>query len=101
IIGAMLLGPEQDVWTTNDVGMLKGLVQSGVRLGDWKSYLQHNLFDIKRAFIASGTTARLLSQTVLGSPSVPAGAVAASWRDVHDGRRRKGNVHNHTWLLCR
>ena len=29
IIGAMLLGPEQDVWTTNDVGMLKGLVQSG------------------------------------------------------------------------
>jgi hypothetical protein len=77
-MGAMLLGPEQDVWTTNDVGMLKGLVQSGVRLGDWKSYLQHNLFDIKRAFIASGTTARLLSQTVLGSPSVPAGAVAAS-----------------------
>jgi NAD(P)H-nitrite reductase large subunit len=78
IIGAMLLGPEQDVWTTNDVGMLKGLVQSGVRLGDWKRYVQHNLFDIKRAFIASGTTARLLSQTVLGSPSVPAGAVAAS-----------------------
>jgi NAD(P)H-nitrite reductase large subunit len=78
IIGAMLLGPEQDVWTTNDVGMLKGLVQSGVRLGDWKSYLQHNLFDIKRAFIASGTTARLLLQTVLGSPSVPASAVGAS-----------------------
>ena len=74
IIGAMILGPEQDIWTTNDVGMLKGLVQSGVRLGDWKSYLQHNLFDIKRAFIASGTTARLLPQTVLGSPSVPAGA---------------------------
>jgi NAD(P)H-nitrite reductase large subunit len=78
IIGAMLLGPAQDVWTTNDVGMLKGLVQSGVRLGDWKEYLRHNLFDIKRAFIASGTTARLLPQTVLGSPSVPAGAVAVS-----------------------
>jgi NAD(P)H-nitrite reductase large subunit len=78
IIGAMLLGPEQDVWTTNDVGMLKGLVQSGIRLGDWKSYLHNNLFDIKRAFIASGTTARLLAQTVLGSPSVPAGAVAVS-----------------------
>jgi NAD(P)H-nitrite reductase large subunit len=78
VIGAMLLGPEQDVWTTNDVGMLKGLVQSGVHLGDWKGYLRHNLFDIKRAFIASGTTARLLPQTVLGSPSVPAGAVAVS-----------------------
>jgi len=72
LIGAMLLGPEQDVWTTNDVGMLKGLVQAGTPLGDWKAYLQHNPFDIKRAFIASGTTARLLPQTVLGSPSVPA-----------------------------
>jgi hypothetical protein len=40
--------------------------------------VQNNLFDIKRAYIASGTTARLLPQTILGSPSVPAGAVAAS-----------------------
>ncbi len=77
LIGAMLLGPEQDVWTTNDVGMLKGLVQAGTPLGDWKAYLQHNPFDIKRAFIASGTTARLLPQTVLGSPSVPAYAVVS------------------------
>jgi NAD(P)H-nitrite reductase large subunit len=77
LIGAMLLGPEKDVWTTNDVGMLKGLVQAGTPLGDWKAYLQHNLFDIKRAFIASGTTARLLPQTVLGSPSVPADAVVS------------------------
>ena len=74
IIGAMLLGPEKDVWTTNDVGMLKGLVQSGYAWATGRAYLQHNLFDIKRAFIASGTTARLLPQTVLGSPSVPAGA---------------------------
>jgi len=78
LIGAMLLGPEKDVWTTNDVGMLKGLVQSGTPLGDWKAYLQHHPFDIKRAFIASGTTARLLPQTVLGSPSVPAYAVVSS-----------------------
>ncbi len=76
MIGAMLLGPEKDVWTTNDVGMLKGLVQSGIRLGAWKTALQHNLFDLKRPYIASGTTARLLPQTVLGSPSVPAGAVS-------------------------
>jgi NAD(P)H-nitrite reductase large subunit len=77
LIGAMLLGPEKDVWTTNDVGMLKGLVQSGTRLGDWKGYVQRNLFDIKRAYIATGTTGRLLPQTVLGSPSVPASTVAA------------------------
>ncbi len=77
LTGAMLLGPSQDVWTTNDLGMLKGLVQSGMRLEAWKAYLHHSPFDIKRAFIAAGTTARLLPQTVLGSPSLPAAAVAA------------------------
>jgi hypothetical protein len=56
--------------------MLKGLVQSGVRLGAWKTYVCRNLFEIKRAYIASGTTARLLPQTVLGSASVPAAAVS-------------------------
>jgi NADPH-dependent 2,4-dienoyl-CoA reductase/sulfur reductase-like enzyme len=73
LTGAMMLGRAQDVWTTNDVGMLKGLVQSGVRLGDWKPYLRHNLFEVKRAYIAAGTTARLLPQTVLGRPSVAVG----------------------------
>ena len=75
VIGAMLLGPSEDIWTTNDVGMLKGLVQSGVRLGPWKEHLRRNPFDIKPAFIASGATARLLPQTVLGRPSVPAGRI--------------------------
>jgi NAD(P)H-nitrite reductase large subunit len=74
--GAMLLGRAEDVWTTNDVGMLKGLVQSGVRLGEWKPYLRQNVFEIKRAYIAAGTTARLLPQTVLGRPTVPATAVS-------------------------
>ena len=78
IIGAMILGRAKDIWTTNDVGMLKGLVQSGARLGDWKTYLRDNLFDVRRPFVATGTTARLLPQTVLGSPSVPAAAVAVS-----------------------
>ena len=63
-----ILGRAEDVWTTNDVGMLKGLVQSGIRLGDWKPYLRHHLFEIKRAYIAAGTTARLLPQTVQGVP---------------------------------
>jgi NAD(P)H-nitrite reductase large subunit len=77
ITGAMMLGRAEDVWTTNDVGMLKGLVQSGIRLGDWKPYLRHHLFEIKRAYIAAGTTARLLPQTVQGRPSVPAAAITA------------------------
>jgi NAD(P)H-nitrite reductase large subunit len=76
VTGAMILGRAQDVWATNDVGMLKGLVQSGMRLGEWKAYLRQNPFEIKRAYVAAGTTARLLPQTVLGRPTVPATTVA-------------------------
>ena len=82
ITGAMILGRAEDVWTTNDVGMLKGLVQSGIRLGDWKPYLRHHLFEIKGAYIAAGTTARLLPQTVLGRPSIPAAPLRPRWPTV-------------------
>jgi len=75
LVGGMILGMANDIWTTNDVGMLKGLVQSGGRLGAWKEHLRRNPFDIKPAFIASGTTARLLPETTLGRPSIPAGQV--------------------------
>lgn len=75
LTGAMMLGRSKDIWTTNDVGMLKGLVQSGVSLNAWKPYLRENLFDVKQAFIAAGTTEQLLPRTVLGVPSVPATAV--------------------------
>lgn len=69
LTGAMLCGPADDIWTTNDVGMLKGLVQSGVDLAGWKAHLARNPFDIKPAYIATRTTARLLPATVLGRPS--------------------------------
>jgi NAD(P)H-nitrite reductase large subunit len=69
LTGAIILGPSSDIWTTNDVGMLKGLVQSGVSLGPWKAHLQKNPFDIKPAYIASRTTGTLLPETVLGRPS--------------------------------
>ncbi len=72
LIGAMILGKADDIWTTNDVGMLKGLVRSGGDLAKWKEHLRHNPFDIKPVFMASGTTARLLPETILGRPSVPA-----------------------------
>lgn len=75
LTGALILGLASDMWTTNDVGMLKGLVQSGHGLGPWKEHLQKNPFDVKSAFIASRTTDRLLPQTILGRPSVPAGYV--------------------------
>jgi NAD(P)H-nitrite reductase large subunit len=67
--GAIILGPSTDIWTTNDVGMLKGLVQTGIALGQFKEHLKRYPFDVKTAFIASKTTARLLPETVVGRPS--------------------------------
>jgi len=77
LIGAIILGVSTDIWTTNDVGMLKGLVQTGAGLGPWKDYLRRNPFDIKKAFLASRTTAQLLPQTILARPSIPAGRISA------------------------
>lgn len=78
LTGAMILGRADDVWTTNDVGMLKGLVQIGAGLGKWKARLVRNPFDIKPAFIAARTTARLLPETVLGRPSAAPAVVATT-----------------------
>jgi NAD(P)H-nitrite reductase large subunit len=69
LTGAIIIGQAGDIWTTNDVGMLKGLVQTRVRLGAWKEHLRRNPFDLKPAFIASRTTAQLLPDTILGRPS--------------------------------
>ncbi|MBI2157525.1 MAG: NAD(P)/FAD-dependent oxidoreductase [Candidatus Rokubacteria bacterium] len=69
LTGAIILGPSGDIWTTNDVGMLKGLVQSGAPLGAWKAHLKKNPFDVKLAFIASGITKALLPETILGRPA--------------------------------
>jgi NAD(P)H-nitrite reductase large subunit len=69
LTGAIIIGRSNDIWTTNDVGMLKGLVQTGVSLGQFKDYLKMNPFDVKTAFIAAKTTSALLPETVLGRPS--------------------------------
>jgi NAD(P)H-nitrite reductase large subunit len=70
LTGAIILGPSRDIWTTNDVGMLKGLVQSGVSLARWKDHLRKNPFDLKPAYIAAKTAGVLLPETVLGRPSL-------------------------------
>jgi len=77
ITGGMIIGRSEELWTTNDVGMLKGLVQSGVSLGPWKEHLRRNPFDLKPAFIACHTVARLLPQTLLGQPSLAPGRAGA------------------------
>jgi NAD(P)H-nitrite reductase large subunit len=69
LIGAIILGPSNEIWTTNDIGMLKGLVQSGSPVGRFKDRLRRNPFDIKPAYIASRTTDMLLPETVLGRPA--------------------------------
>lgn len=74
LTGAIILGPSSDIWTTNDVGMLKGLVQSGVSLARFKDHLRRNPFDVKPVFIASKTTSALLPETVLGRASKAPGS---------------------------
>ena len=69
LTGAMICGPAADIWTTNDVGMLKGLIYTGADLSAWKPHLRENPFDVKPAFLATRTVARLLPDTVLGRPS--------------------------------
>jgi hypothetical protein len=80
LIGAIILGPSSDLWTTNDIGMLKGLVQSGAPVGRFKAHLARNPFDIKPAYIASHTTNLLLPTTVLGRPAkAPGETPVAVW----------------------
>jgi NAD(P)H-nitrite reductase large subunit len=69
LTGAIIIGRSNDIWTTNDVGMLKGLVQSGQPLGRYKEHLRRDPFDVKTVFIAAKTTSTLLPETVLGRPS--------------------------------
>ncbi len=75
LTGAMICGPAEDIWTTNDVGMLKGLVYAGTDLQAWKAHLKKNPFDIKPAFLATHTVSKVLPLTVLGrasqSPQLP------------------------------
>ncbi len=71
LTGAMICGPARDIWSTNDVGILKGLVQSGVDLSAWKAHLTRNPFDVKTAYLATRAPGRLLPETVLGRPSLP------------------------------
>jgi NAD(P)H-nitrite reductase large subunit len=79
LTGAVICGPASDIWTTNDVGMLKGLVYSGVDLSAWKAHLRKNPFDVKPAFLATRTVGRLLPVTILArasnSPQLPQSVV--------------------------
>jgi len=74
LVGGILVGPGLAVTGTNDVGMLKGLIQTGASLGPWKEYLHQNPLDLRRVYVASGAAKKLLGSTLLaGRAELPGG----------------------------
>ena len=69
MVGALFVGPIDDVTMLNDVGMVKGLIQTKQALGNWADYVKENPTDVRRAYVATGTAQKLVSQTLLGAPA--------------------------------
>ncbi|MBI2195356.1 MAG: NAD(P)/FAD-dependent oxidoreductase [Planctomycetes bacterium] len=69
LTGAIFLGPAQDIAMLNDLGMVKGLIQTRSALGPWKRYLQDNPLDIRRPYVASQAASKLLKMTITGQAS--------------------------------
>ena len=74
LVGGILVGPSAALSGVNDVGMLKGLIQTGVRVGLWKAYLEENPLDLRRVYVATGAAQKLLESNLLtGRASVGRG----------------------------
>lgn len=71
LVGAIFTGRASDLGALNDVGMVKGFLQTQTPFKQWKTYLQENPFDIRRAFIACGVAHHLKDQKLLGVASRP------------------------------
>jgi len=69
LMGAIFVGPIDDVTMLNDVGMVKGLIQVKKPLGAWAQYLRSHPTDLRRAYVASGVADTLARQTLLGTAS--------------------------------
>lgn len=82
LTGAIIIGISDALWATNDVGILKGLVQDGQPMGAWKRAMMDNPWEVKRPFVATGHVSRLLQETVLGRPSTPADDVTVASREA-------------------
>ena len=92
LTGAMILGPADDIWTTNDVGHAEGpgLVAAST-LGRGRRTSQANPFDIKPAFIALAHDRAAAARDHPRRPAVPARPQAAPktrWRPYRARRRR-------------
>lgn len=73
IVGAIFLGPPNDVAMLNDIGMVKGLIQTQVHLKEWRAYLDRNPLDVRRPYVASRAAEELLRRRLLNKPSSPEG----------------------------
>jgi NAD(P)H-nitrite reductase large subunit len=69
VTGAILIGPSADISNLNDMGMVKGIIQTQTPLGVWKQHLRDNPLDIRRAYIGAGVAQTLLKTTLLGDDS--------------------------------
>jgi NAD(P)H-nitrite reductase large subunit len=69
ITGAIFVGRASNLGMLTDVGMVKGMIQTGASLGSWKEFLRKNPFDIRRAFVANNIPQQLLKDTLLGQPA--------------------------------
>ncbi|MDA1015667.1 MAG: FAD-dependent oxidoreductase [Planctomycetota bacterium] len=69
LIGAIFVGRPNDMGMLTDPGMVKGILQTQTRLGEWKAFLQANPFDIRRPYIGIGVAAKLTKTTLLGRPA--------------------------------
>lgn len=73
IVGAVMVGRASDVGALNDVGMVKGFIQAGTRLGKWKDYLNNNPLDVRKPYIACKVAEGLLKSTLTGGESADRG----------------------------
>jgi NAD(P)H-nitrite reductase large subunit len=69
ITGAIFAGQANDLGMLNDVGMVKGIMQTRASLGPWKEFLRENPFDIRRPYVAAKVAQKLVGNTLLGRPS--------------------------------
>jgi NAD(P)H-nitrite reductase large subunit len=71
ITGAVFVGPANDLGMLNDVGMVKGIMQTRTAFGPWKDYLRHHPFDVRRPYVGLQVARTLTGTTLLGRPSKP------------------------------
>ena len=73
ITGSIFVGKANDVGMLTDVGMIKGVLQTGTSFGPWKDFLRENPFDVRRPFIATKVAEKLAATTLIGKPAVSRG----------------------------